>query len=99
MREMPKKKESSSSTDCAGGIRTWEAGEPGPTCLCGKATIVVTNPDPSYLPVLICFAHTPEEASFFPLPVARPLNWPNLNNEEMKELVERGIAEHDHPAT
>lgn len=60
--------------------------------MCGKATVVVINNGKASL---LCFAHTKQEAAFFPLPKDRPTHWPNLTNEEMVALVDAGHEYHE----
>lgn len=71
----------------------WQDKEPGPECTCGCPTFVSVLE--GHLPMFICFMHTYEAGACFPLPKDRPENWPNLTNDEIKELVDRGIKEHE----
>lgn len=69
--------------------------EPGPNCFCGWPTFVsLVEVGSKTLPILVCIGHTREAGATFCLPSDRPDHWPNLSNEEMQALVERGIAEH-----
>lgn len=70
----------------------WKNGEAGPTCLCGKATIVSISHQGINL---VCLYHTHEAGAFFPLPKRRPSRWPNLSEAEMERLVDEGFAEQE----
>lgn len=71
---------------------TWTDREPGPNCYCGMPTCVVIVDD---LPSLMCIFHSRDSGTMFPLPKGRPAKWPEMTDEEMKALVDQGIAEHD----
>lgn len=71
----------------------WQDKEPGPECTCGAPTFVSVSE--GNLPIFICIFHTYEAGACFALPKDRPENWPNLTNDEIKELVDRGIKEHE----
>lgn len=73
----------------------WTHGEAGPECFCGMPTGIVLSADGKRVD-LLCFCHTYEAGAMFPLPLnGRPDNWPNLTNDEIKELVDQGIAEQE----
>ena len=67
--------------------------EKGPRCYCGCPTWV--EPDLGGGAVLICIFHTKEAGASFPLPSARPDNWPNLSDEEMIACMDQGAREAD----
>ncbi len=71
----------------------WTDKEAGPQCTCGWPTVVSITE--GRLPILWCFGHTKEEGAWWPLPSEKPENWPNLSNEEMQTLIEKGEAEHN----
>lgn len=69
----------------------WTDREKGPECFCGCPTFV-TMMDGH--PHILCLFHTGPEGAMFPLPKARkPETWPNISHDEIKKLVEEGIAE------
>lgn len=71
----------------------WEDREPGPTCFCGMPTCVVVSDDRVDL---LCIFHEFEAGAMFPLPKNnKPENWPNMTDDEMKSLVDEGIAEQE----
>jgi hypothetical protein len=70
----------------------WKNGEPGPTCFCGMPTAVSATKTGA---VLVCIFHEKSAGAFFPLPKDRPDNWPNLSDDEMILLVDKGTAEAD----
>lgn len=73
----------------------WTDREKGPECFCGMPTMVVVSEDGKRAD-LMCIFHSYEAGAMFPLPVdGRPDKWPDMTNDEMKELVEAGIAEQD----
>ncbi len=73
----------------------WTHGEKGPECFCGMPTGVVVSEDGKRVD-LLCIFHSYEAGAMFPLPVnGRPENWPNVTNDEIKALVEAGIAEQE----
>ncbi len=74
----------------------WVKGESGPQCTCGWPTVVCVLEDGVHL---MCFGHTKAEGAMWPLPNDKPENWPNLSDEEMQALVEKGDAEHNHIET
>lgn len=66
--------------------------EEGPPCCCGNPTFVSLFPDGRAS--LVCLFHSAAEGAMFPLPRGkRPDHWPNCTFDEMKVLVEEGIAE------
>jgi hypothetical protein len=67
--------------------------EKGPPCFCGCPTWV--EPDLGGEATLICIFHTKEAGASFPLPSARPENWPNLTQDELHACMERGYQEAD----
>jgi hypothetical protein len=68
--------------------------EGGPKCTCGNPTMVVIEENGRA--ALMCLFHSYEEGALFPLPNnGRPDHWPNLTHEELKELVDQGVAEED----
>lgn len=71
----------------------WIDKEPGPECYCGAPTFVALfeNGDAA----LICIFHEYEAGASFPLPKEKPEKWPNMTNEEMAELVDKGIKEQE----
>lgn len=73
----------------------WTDREKGPDCFCGAPTCVVVSEDGKRVD-LLCFFHSYEAGAMFPLPRdGRPDKWPEMTSEEMKELVDAGIAEQD----
>lgn len=71
---------------------SWVSGEKGPQCFCGMPTSVMLYDDGSA--GLLCIFHRYEAGAIFPLPTnGKPDNWPNLTNDEIKSLVEAGMAE------
>ena len=70
----------------------WKSGEIGPTCPCGRKTVVMVEPDctaPECLGGgfmqggvgLLCFAHTKESAEYWPLPKEKPDDWEDLKKD------------------
>lgn len=73
----------------------WTHGEQGPTCFCGMPTYVMISEDNKRIN-LLCVFHTSEAGALFPLPINdRPDNWLNLTDEEMSDLIDRGIKEQE----
>lgn len=70
----------------------WVQGEPGPTCFCGKPTIVFISDDSAV--DLFCMLHQNIQPTMFPLPKNdKPEHWPNMTDQEMIELVNKGMEE------
>jgi len=71
----------------------WQDKEPGPECTCGCPTFV--SAQEGQLPMFVCILHSWDAGVCYPLPKERPENWPNLTNEELTVLVNKGFEEHE----
>jgi hypothetical protein len=73
----------------------WKHGEKGPRCFCGNTTNVVVD-EKSGEVNLLCLLHTKMAGAIFPLPKSgRPDKWPEMTDEEMIVLVDKGYEEQD----
>jgi hypothetical protein len=64
--------------------------EKGPACFCGGPTWVEPWPEGAEL---VCLLHTKAAGASFPLPAARPDNWPDLTREELHAFMTQGAKE------
>lgn len=70
----------------------WVDKEEGPSCYCGMPTVVVVENGEANL---LCIFHTQSAGALFPLPEERPDNWPNLNDDELDQVMLKGQEELD----
>lgn len=70
----------------------WKNNEIGPICFCGLPTCIKIDNNNI---TLICLMHPGLTAICYPLPQNKPDNWPDLSDEEMEKLVDKGFEERD----
>lgn len=74
-------------------MKNWINGEKGPTCFCGRPTVVLVKGERTSL---LCFEHegSKHDGAVFPLPQdKRPDMWPHISNQQMESLVDQGFKE------